>query len=182
MGDGHVIHVSFFIKGRKMKTVAWAGCEEGRTVGWRNCKVVLLDQNALPHKEVFIETSDYLRVAEAIKTLSVRGAPAIGVAAAYGLALAGLQSNAKGTPEFLQEIDHAAGVLGSTRPTAINLFWALDRMKKTAHGNSHLAVSRMKRILKEEADDIADEELEMSRRMGQFGADLLKSGDTVLTH
>lgn len=165
-----------------MKTIAWTGCEEGRTVGWRSCKVVLLDQNALPQKEVFIETSDYLRVAEAIKTLSVRGAPAIGVAAAYGLALAGLQSNANDTAEFLQEIDHAATVLGSTRPTAVNLFWALDRMKKTAHGNSHLDVSGIKGILKEEADDIADGEFKMSERMGQFGADLLKDGDNILTH
>ncbi len=165
-----------------MKTVAWAGCEEGKTVGWKSCKVVILDQNALPHKEVFIETSDYLRVAEAIKTLSVRGAPAIGVAAAHGLALAGLQSSAKDTPEFLREIDHAAGILASTRPTAVNLFWALDRMKKTAHGNSHLEVDRIKRILKEEADDIADGELQMSMQMGQYGAELIKSGDTILTH
>ena len=153
-----------------------------RTIEWKNGKVVMIDQTKLPHKEEYIKTADYLRVAEAIKVLSVRGAPAIGVAAAYGMALAAKESRAKSTPEFLQEMDKVAEVLGATRPTAVNLFWALDRMKNKAHANSHLAVSRLKRVLKEEADKIAAEELDMSRKMGAYGAELIDEGDTVLTH
>lgn len=153
-----------------------------KTIEWKRGKVVLIDQTQLPLKEVYIETSDYLRVAEAIKVLSVRGAPAIGVAAAYAIALAASKSKATSTPGFLQEMDEAVSVVGATRPTAVNLFWALDRMKQKAHANSHLAVSRLKTVLKEEADAIAAEELEMSRKMGEYGAELIADGDTILTH
>ncbi|HZD60261.1 MAG TPA: S-methyl-5-thioribose-1-phosphate isomerase [Anaerolineae bacterium] len=153
-----------------------------KTIEWKNGKVILIDQTMLPLKEVYIETSDYLRVAEAIKVLSVRGAPAIGVAAAYAVALAAAQSSARSTPEFLQELERATEVIGATRPTAVNLFWALDRMGKRAHASSHLAVSRLKRVLKEEADKIAEEELEMSMKMGRYGAELIADGDNVLTH
>ena len=153
-----------------------------RTIWWKKGKVVLIDQTKLPSKEEYIETDDYHRVAEAIKVLSVRGAPAIGVAAAYGMSLAAAQSGAKSTPDFLKEMDKAAKVLGATRPTAVNLFWAIDRMKKKALANEHLAVSRLKRILKEEAETIAKEELEMSRRMGEYGAKLVRNGDNVLHH
>lgn len=153
-----------------------------KTIEWKDGKVVLIDQTLLPLKEVYIETSDYLRVAEAIKVLSVRGAPAIGVAAAYAVALAAAQSNAKDTPGFLREIGEAIEVIGATRPTAVNLFWALDRVSKKAHANSHLAVSRLKRVLKEEADIIAEEELQMSRSMGEHGAEVIEDGDTILTH
>lgn len=153
-----------------------------RTIEWKNNKVSLIDQTLLPFKEIYIETSDYLRIAEAIKVLSVRGAPAIGVAAAYGVALAAQQSGAKSTPEFLQDIEEAAKILGATRPTAVNLFWALERMKKKAHASSHLAVSRLKRVLKEEAGRIAEEELEMSRKMGAHGAELVEDGDNILHH
>jgi len=153
-----------------------------KTIEWKKGKVVLIDQTKLPLEEVYIETSDYLRVAEAIKVLSVRGAPAIGVAAAYAVALAAAQSSAKSTPEFLRELEEAIRVIGATRPTAVNLFWALERMRKKAEANSHLAVSRLKRVLKEEADKIAKEELEMSRQMGDFGAELIDDGDNILTH
>lgn len=152
------------------------------TIEWKNGKVFLIDQTKLPHEEVYIETSDYLRVAEAIKVLSVRGAPAIGVAAAYGVALAASESKAKSTPEFLEEIQEATEVLGATRPTAVNLFWALERMKKKTEANSHLAVSRLKRVLKEEADKIAKEELDMSKKMGMYGAELIHDGDNILHH
>jgi len=153
-----------------------------KTIEWKNGKVILIDQTKLPLKEEYIETSDYLRVAEAIKILSVRGAPAIGVAAAYAVALAAAQSKAKSTPEFLDELAGAIQVIGGTRPTAVNLFWALERMKEKADANSHLAVSRLKRVLREEADVIAAEELEMSKKMGEYGAELIDDGDTILTH
>lgn len=153
-----------------------------RTIWWKRGKVVLIDQTKLPLKEEYIETDDYHRVAKAIKVLSVRGAPAIGVAAAYGMALAAQKSSAKSTTEFLKELEKAAQVLGATRPTAVNLFWALERMKKKAYANEHLSVSRLKRVLKEEAETIAEEELAMSKRMGEFGARLVKSGDNILHH
>lgn len=153
-----------------------------RTIEWRKGKVVLIDQTKLPLIEEYIRTDDYLRVAEAIKVLSVRGAPAIGVAAAFGMALAAQASTAKDTPSFLGEMDVAANVLGSTRPTAVNLFWALERMKKKIHANAHLSVSRLKRVVKEEADAISAEELEMSRLIGEFGAALIKDGESILTH
>jgi len=153
-----------------------------RTIEWKNGKVVLIDQTLLPLQEVYIETTDYLKIAEAIKKLGVRGAPAIGVAAAYGLALAAQQSKATSTQEFLDEMAKAAEILGSTRPTAVNLFWALNRMMAKAKANSYLSVSRLKRILKEEADQIANEELSMSQLMGSYGAELIEDGDSILHH
>jgi len=165
-----------------MRTIKWTGCEGESAADWKHCKVVLIDQTKLPNEEVYIETSDYTRIAEAIKRLSIRGAPAIGVAAAFGVALAGLQSSSTDPTRFLEEIDEAMKVLGATRPTAVNLFWALDRMKKVAHGNSDLDVDTLKKVLKKEADDIASEELEMSRLMGQFGSELINDGDNILTH
>lgn len=161
---------------RRLKGIAM------RTIWWNRGKVVLIDQTKLPLKEEYIETDDYHRVAKAIKVLSVRGAPAIGVAAAYGMVLAAQQSSAKSTSEFLKELEKAAQVLGATRPTAVNLFWALERMKKKAYANEHLSVSRLKRVLKEEAEAIAEEELAMSKRMGEYGAKLVKSGDNILHH
>ena len=153
-----------------------------KTIEWKNGKVVLIDQTKLPLKEEYIVTDDYQRVAEAIKVLSVRGAPAIGVAAAYAVALAAMESQAKNTKDFLDELRDAIKLIGATRPTAVNLFWALERMKEKASANSHLAVSRLKRVLKEEADLIAAEELEMSKMMGDYGAELIADGDNVLTH
>ncbi|HEY3375723.1 MAG TPA: S-methyl-5-thioribose-1-phosphate isomerase [Candidatus Aquicultor sp.] len=153
-----------------------------KTIEWKKGKVILIDQTKLPLKEEYIETDDYMRVAEAINTLSVRGAPAIGVAAAYGVALAAQQSHATDTKEFIHDIDEAARILGETRPTAVNLFWALSRMTKKVHANDHLAVSRLKRVVAEEANTIAAEELEMSRRIGKHGAELFDDGDSILTH
>ncbi|MDI6815989.1 MAG: S-methyl-5-thioribose-1-phosphate isomerase [Actinomycetota bacterium] len=153
-----------------------------KTIEWKNGKVVLIDQTKLPLIEEYIVTDDYRRVAEAIKILSVRGAPAIGVAAAYAVALAAMESQAKNTEDFLEELGKAIKLIGATRPTAVNLFWALERMKDKASANSHLAVSRLKRVLKEEADLIAAEELEMSKKMGDYGAELIADGDNVLTH
>lgn len=153
-----------------------------KTIEWIDGQVVLIDQTKLPLEEVFIKTTDYLRIAEAIKVLSVRGAPAIGVAAAYGVALAAQSSKATEVEAFIKEINEAVDVLGKTRPTAVNLFWALDRMKKKMLESSQLPVAGLKQTLKEEADQIAQEELDMSRKIGEYGAELLEDGDRVLTH
>jgi methylthioribose-1-phosphate isomerase len=153
-----------------------------KTIEWIDGQVVLIDQTKLPLEEVFIKTADYMRIAEAIKILSVRGAPAIGVAAAYGVALAAQSSKATEVDAFVREINEAVDMLGKTRPTAVNLFWALERMKKKMNDSAQLPVAGLKQALKEEADLIAQEELDMSRKIGEYGAELLEDGDRVLTH
>jgi len=101
-----------------------------RTVEWKNNKVVMIDQTKLPNELVFVEYDDYNQVAEAIKTMVVRGAPAIGVSGAFGLALAALQSNATTKDELISDLQEAKQILYETRPTAINLSWGLDHIMK----------------------------------------------------
>src|SRR4051812_26720190 len=107
-----------------------------RTVFWENNKVKLIDQRKLPHELVVNEYDDYADVAQAIKTMVIRGAPAIGVAAAFGMALAGLQSKASERAALLADLDAASAVLAASRPTAVNLFWALERMGRMARSES----------------------------------------------
>ncbi len=165
-----------------MKTIEWRCCDETKTVGWDECRLRLLDQNELPFRETYIETSNYLKVAEAIKDLSVRGIPAIGVAAAYGMVLAARRSRATDTQLLMRELEEAAAVLGDTRPTAISLPMVLGRMIAKARENAHLKAREIKYILKEEADRISQEELGVSRRIGVNGAELIQDRDTILTH
>lgn len=134
-------------------------------------KVKFLDQTLLPHEEVWIETSDYRVLAEAIRHLQVRGAPLIGVAAAYGIALAAAAE---------QDIELAASELRSTRPTAVNLAWALDRMLGVAR-TSTTPIDAPK-LLAEEARRIHKEDIEANRKIGAYGSELLREQSTVLTH
>ncbi len=153
------------------------------TVCWTSENTVrMIDQTKLPLEEVAFECSDHRAVAEAIRSMKVRGAPAIGVAAAYGVALAAQRSTAKRATELIKEVEEAAEQLGRTRPTAVNLFWALKRMVDKARAGSHLSVARLKSVLRDEALAIAEEEREMSRSIGRFGADLIEDGDSILTH
>ncbi|MCL5291648.1 MAG: S-methyl-5-thioribose-1-phosphate isomerase [Actinobacteria bacterium] len=154
-----------------------------KTIYWTsNNKVRLIDQTRLPLEEVAIDCCNHHEVADAIKTMKIRGAPAIGVAAAFGVALVAVKSRASNTNELVREIDEAAEILSSTRPTAVNLFWALKRMTEVARAGSHLSVARLKSVLKDEALAIADEEREMSQAIGRHGAKLIADGDSVLTH
>lgn len=153
-----------------------------RTIEWRGDKAVFIDQTKLPASEEYVVCEDHRCVADAIRSMRIRGAPAIGVAAAFGMALAAHRTRARSTEQLLEELHEAADLLGSTRPTAVNLFKALERMERKAVANRHLSVSRLRRVLTEEAEAIAEEELEMSRRLGRLGASLLKDGDAVLTH
>jgi methylthioribose-1-phosphate isomerase len=134
-------------------------------------KARFLDQTLLPHEEVWIETADYRIIAEAIRRLQVRGAPLIGVAAAYALALAARAG---------EPLEAAAGELRSTRPTAVNLAWALDRCLRTIDGLSDLAQITERLTL--EAISIHEEDIEANRRIGAYGAELLRDQSTVLTH
>jgi len=152
-----------------------------RTIEWRDGVVVTIDQTRLPNKEVFLELKSLQEVASAIKEMKVRGAPLIGVTAAYGLALAAYHSKAKTRENILKELEASANVIRATRPTAVNLFWAVDRVLKRAYETvgDHEAV---RRAVIEEANRMADEDVEVNRRIGRNGSRLLKDGDTVLTH
>ncbi len=150
------------------------------TVAWKNNSVVLIDQTKLPNKLVYVKCKSYQEVADAIKRLVVRGAPAIGVTAAFGLALAAQQSKAKTLSELMTDLDTAFKVLRATRPTAVNLFWALERvMSKAKRGKS---VQDVKKLVLDEALKMSDEDINANRQMGANGAKLFQDGDIVLTH
>lgn len=152
-----------------------------RTAKWENGVVVTIDQTLLPNEEVWIELKSCAEVAEAIKEMRVRGAPLIGVMAAYGLALTAYHSKARNREEFLREIELSAKILKETRPTAVNLFWAIERiLNKIKYYIDD--VEGLRRIVIEEAQRIADEDVEINRRIGENGSELLNDGDTVLTH
>ncbi len=150
------------------------------TIWWKNGRVVLIDQRKLPHREVYAVCKDYERVAEAIETLAIRGAPAIGVAAAYGVALgvsrlrAGMNLDAAFAKIYQR--------LWRTRPTARNLFWALERMKAVYENSWGFGLAALKKRLLAEAVAIDREDVAINRRMGGFGSALINSGATVLTH
>jgi methylthioribose-1-phosphate isomerase len=157
----------------KFTTVQW-NAETGT--------VTLLDQTRLPNEIVYDTYRDYRDVAVAIKTLKVRGAPAIGVSAAFGVVL-GLQASRAATYEaFKTELDTVIGVLGATRPTAVNLFWALERMRRAAEAFRDHPVEGIKTALTREALAIQTEDQAMCRQIGLHGAALLGQGHTVLTH
>ncbi len=143
-----------------------------------------LDTRLLPWEEVYRETKDYRRIARAIKDMEIRGAPAIGVAAAFGIALAALYSKAKLVEELEKEVYNAYEILKATRPTAYNLFWALNRMitKLRDAINSGLGVEGIREALVEEAKTIMREDVETNKRIGENGAKLIEDGDTILTH
>ncbi len=153
-----------------------------RTVEWANGKVRMIDQTLLPSEEKYIDLDTVDDVASAIKTMKVRGAPAIGVTAALGIALAARKSEAASSGELLSEITKTAEILGSTRPTAVNLFWAIDRMLKMAEANKEKTPADLKEILITEATSIQEEDVKRNTRLGEFGAALIEDGDTILTH
>ncbi len=150
------------------------------TVEWKDDAVVLIDQTKLPNKMVYVKCTDYRQVADAIKSMVVRGAPAIGVTAALGLALAAKQSKAKSMQELMTDLDTAFKVLRATRPTAVNLFWALERVMDKVKGVK--TVEDAKKAVLDEAIRMAQEDIQANREMGANGAKLFKDGDVVLTH
>jgi methylthioribose-1-phosphate isomerase len=150
------------------------------TVEWKDNSVVLIDQTKLPNKLVYVKCKDYKEVADAIKKLVVRGAPAIGVTAAFGLALAAQASRAKTLSEMMTDLDTAFKVLRATRPTAVNLFWALERIMGKA--KKAKSVQDVKRVVLDEALKMSDEDVSANRQMGANGAELFRDGDIVLTH
>ncbi len=153
-----------------------------KTLEWKANLLRILDQTKLPHKVTYIECSDHRDVAEAISKMRVRGAPAIGVAAAFGLYLGIVDSKAKTYDEFLREFTSVERELLQTRPTARNLFWALERMKNILQDNRNELPEKLKRLLLKEAQDIYREDEDLCRKIGKNGAILIKDGDRILTH
>lgn len=151
------------------------------TIKWEKQKAKLIDQTLLPLKLKYIYAKDIKTMWKAIKTLQVRGAPAIGVAAAFGVILGVQKSKAKDFNAFRKELLRAVKYLGSSRPTAVNLFWALERMKNAVLENHRKPVDQIKKILLKEALRIWDEDRVICRRMAKYGARLVRANDRILT-
>jgi methylthioribose-1-phosphate isomerase len=154
------------------------------TIDWNDDGVVMIDQRKLPAAEVYVTCRTAAEVAKAIKTMVIRGAPAIGVAAAMGLALGMRRSRATGTKQFTTEFQRLCDLMAATRPTAVNLFWAIERMKRAfaaaAHGGC--SVDEIRRRLHDEAQAIHDEDVRSCRDMGAQGATLVPAEARILTH
>jgi len=140
-----------------------------KPIEWLGDKIRVIDQTRLPHEEVFLELGDHREVADAIKELRIRGAPDIGVAAAYGLALGAQTIETGSKDDFLAKLRPVSETLSSSRPTAVNLFWALERMNRVAQSGEE--VSQIKAELLAEAQRIEAENDEANRRLSEFGAE-----------
>jgi methylthioribose-1-phosphate isomerase len=154
-----------------------------KTLEWTNDGVTMIDQRKLPAEEVYPVFTTYEGVAGAIKDMVVRGAPAIGVAAAMGVALGAKQITTTDPEEFNKQFARICETLAATRPTAVNLFWAIERMKEVFRqhfGKGDLAA--LKRVLVAEAIQMQQEDVEMNRRMGSYGASLIGENHRILTH
>ena len=151
------------------------------TIEWIDNKVKMIDQTILPHKLEFLEFTNYRDVATAIKVMNIRGAPAIGVAAAMGMALATIEYKGLPKSEFLKKMEEAAERIRSTRPTASNLFWAIDRIWKIVSSYPDNP-SNLSELVIEEAKLMAQEDINVNKNIGKNGATLLEDGDVVLTH
>jgi methylthioribose-1-phosphate isomerase len=150
------------------------------TIKWERDRVVMIDQRKLPFEEVYVECRDEIQVAEAIEKMVIRGAPAIGVAAAFGVAL----GIGRAAPEenLESKFDQVSERLARTRPTARNLFWALERMRRVFGENRKLSLAELRKKLIREALAIEKEDVETNKRIGHFGQALIRDGDSILTH
>ncbi|MEM3114861.1 MAG: S-methyl-5-thioribose-1-phosphate isomerase, partial [Nitrososphaerota archaeon] len=153
---------------------------ELRTIWWDKNGVVIIDQRLLPHKLKYLKIRSYKEMAKAIKDMAIRGAPAIGVAAAMGLALAVVNAKTNNRELLMKRLEKAAETIKSTRPTAVNLFWAIDRIMSVVRETQSGEELREKVLM--EAIRIADEDVEVNRKIGENGSKLIDDGDRILTH
>ncbi len=151
------------------------------SIEWVDNKVKMIDQTVLPQELKFLEFTDFRDVATAIKVMNIRGAPAIGVAAAMGLALATIEYKEHKKEDFMQKMEKAADIIRNTRPTASNLFWAVDRIMKIINDFPDTP-SSISDLIVEEAKIMAQEDINVNKNIGKNGAPLLEDGDVVLTH
>jgi len=153
-----------------------------KTLKWQNHKLYLLDQTRLPLIESYVECATYLDVARAIKKMIIRGAPAIGVAAAFGMALGARQLTTRSPEGFRQGIRKVGQALIATRPTAVNIFWAVERMKQVAEKNLLNGIAAAKATLLREAVSLLKEDVQANREIGKQGQILIPDGSSILTH
>ena len=153
---------------------------ELRTVEWKNNSVIMIDQTKLPNELVFVTYTDYNDVANAIRTLVVRGAPAIGVSGAFGMALAVLQSSSESLDGLLSDLEKAKKILFETRPTAVNLSWGLEKIMEVAKQGK--TVSEIRDTIITKAKQMAEEDINTNKKMGKNGAELFHDNDTIMTH
>jgi len=153
-----------------------------KTISWEKNKIKLVDQTKLPDKFQYMYCNDIRSLKEAIVSLRVRGAPAIGIAGALGVLLASQKSKTLVKESFIKDLYRAIDYLSKSRPTAKNLFWALERMERVLIVNEKQSIPALKKLLKKEALSIISEDKSICRRMARYGADLIKTGDSILTH
>ncbi|MGQ0732623.1 MAG: S-methyl-5-thioribose-1-phosphate isomerase [Acidobacteriota bacterium] len=154
------------------------------TIAWQDDAIVMVDQRKLPAAELYVQCRTAAEVAKAIRTMVIRGAPAIGVAAAMGIALGVSRSKATGTRQLAAEFQKTCDAMAATRPTAVNLFWAIERMKRVFADGAMAgeSVDQLKQRLRAEADRIHDEDVASCRAIGVHGAALVPSDARILTH
>jgi len=151
-----------------------------KTIEWKNNSVIMIDQTKLPNSLEYVTYTDYNQVADAIKTLVVRGAPAIGISGAFGLALAVLQSDAKEKDQLIQDLETAQKILLKTRPTAVNLAWGLEKIMSVA--KSEKTTERIRVSIVEVAKQMAEDDIQINMSIGKNGSELLSKNDTIMTH
>lgn len=153
-----------------------------RSVFWEDNQLKMIDQRILPARFEIVAYRSHREVAQAIKDMVVRGAPAIGAAAAFGLVLAGYESASASTRELLADLQAAANTLKASRPTAVNLAWAVDRVLHTVNNSGKQNANELRQLLLTEAQRIADEDVAINKRMAEHGATLINDGDTIIHH
>ncbi len=155
---------------------------EFKTVYWHDEKVRMIDQTKLPLEEVWLDFDDYKDVAESIRTMQVRGAPAIGVTAALGMALAAVKFGSDNKEDLIDHLSDVGDHLAATRPTAVNLFWAIGRMNDFIWSKRNMDAKSLKKAIVSEAEAIQSEDISRNKALGSFGAGLIDDGDCILTH
>ncbi|MFQ5646385.1 MAG: S-methyl-5-thioribose-1-phosphate isomerase [bacterium] len=153
-----------------------------KTIEWVDGAVRMIDQLRLPTEEIYTDFHTYREVAEAIRSMIIRGAPAIGVAAAMGVALGCREIRADSFEEFEKRMEPICEHLAATRPTAVNLFWGIEKMKEAARNNRNLPLEELKQALINRSIEICREDIRINQQMGEFGQQLIDDGDTILTH
>jgi methylthioribose-1-phosphate isomerase len=153
-----------------------------KAIEWKNGRVVMLDQTRLPLEVVFIDCRDHLKVAEGIRKLWIRGAPAIGIATAMGIALGAQEIRAGNFDEFMEGLGPIFHEMLATRPTAVNIRWAVDRIKNLLMQKQDESIDKLKKLLIQEAKRILEEDIEANKSIGRWGAEFIRDGDTILTH
>ena len=151
-----------------------------KTIEWKDNSVIMIDQTKLPNSLEYVTYTDYNDVATAIRNLVVRGAPAIGVSGAFGLALAALQSSAKEKEQLIQDLETAKKILFETRPTAVNLVWGLEKIMSVTKGDK--TVEQIRGSIIETAKQMARDDIQINMSIGKNGSELFSQNDTIMTH